>query len=187
MSPQWPSQVWASMSSGHSFWALVWLGGPMRLPDRRLQMYTWPPSRYLSSVCLFLHCQTLHLTDSLQSFFFEIYSVLGAFKFHLTEPRTGPGWFSADFWGDMLLKSMAKATPCHLQSLFFTVPREVPPSLLNYHHCQELQTPPLDKGWGGSTARALQHLGPVSRNPQSQGKVAPLHQQKAERAQSDGR
>lgn len=133
------------MSSGHSFWALVWLGGPMRLPDRRLQMYTWPPSRYLSSVCLFRHCQTLHLTDSLQSFFFEIYSVLGAFKFHLAEPRAGPSWFSADFWGDMLLKSMAEATPCHLQSLSL---REAPPSLLNYHHCQELHTPSPDKGWG---------------------------------------
>lgn len=110
----------------------------MRLPDRRRQMYTWPPPRYLSSVRLFRHCQTLHLTDCLQSFFFEIYSVLGAFKFHLAEPRMGPGWFRADFWGDMLLKSMAEATPCHLQSLSLTVPREIPPSLLNYQHCQEL-------------------------------------------------
>lgn len=121
----------------------LWCGwgggeGTMRFPDRRLQMYTWPPPRYLSSVCLFHHCQTLHLTDSLQSFFSEIYCVLGAFRSHLAEPRTGPGWFHADFWGDRLLKSRAEATPCHLQSLSLTVPREVPPSLLNYHHCQEL-------------------------------------------------
>lgn len=110
----------------------------MRLPDRRRQMLHVDPPRYLSSVPLFCCCQTLHLTDSLQSFFFEIYSVLGAFTFHLAELRTGPRWFRADFWGDRLLKSLAEATPCHLQSLSLTVPREAPPSLLNCHHSQEL-------------------------------------------------
>lgn len=45
---------------------------PTRLPDRRLQVYTWPLPDTRAEVSLFCHSQALHLTGSL---LFEAFSL----------------------------------------------------------------------------------------------------------------
>ena len=105
---------------------------PFQIPKRSQPILLFP------NPILSLPNPSSHRLFSLQSFSFEIYSVLEAFKFYLAEargPRRDPGCSSGDFCQEIPLSCISEATPCCLQSL---CPRGAALGLLNCRYSQEL-------------------------------------------------